>query len=408
MEVIFLTLAYPIDVNYKNIYSDFFDEISSKGHNITVFCPDETRTFGKIIELFRKSVRIVHIPTGKITKTSIINKIINTILLEYRYLNAIKKYLKIKPDIVVYSTPPITFVNVVKLLKKNTNCFTYLFLKDIFPQNAVDLNLLKKNSLIYKHFRKNEKALYKISDYIGCLSPANVKYILNNNPEIDYNKVHENPNSICPTKINKLPIIDTSILDYYQIPKDKFRLVYGGNLGKPQGVEYILKFISELQLYNDIHFTIIGDGTEYGSIKEYIKKNNYKNTSLIKYLPLNDYKILLACMDVGMVFLDFRFTTPNFPSRILDYLDQGLPIITATDIATDIGSIIENHGAGLSCISKDTENLFKCINKLKDSKEFRKSASNASRRLLEEKYSVKISADIFFRYVNNSSISKHF
>src|SRR5690606_28874945 len=95
---------------------------------------------------------------------------------------------------------PITFCGVVKYLKKRDNLMSYLLLKDIFPQNAIDLNLLSNRGLkgiIYKYFRKKEQKLYKYSDYIGCMSQANVKYILDNN-NLSKDKVEVNPNSEFP------------------------------------------------------------------------------------------------------------------------------------------------------------------------------------------------------------------
>lgn len=95
---------------------------------------------------------------------------------------AINKYLKNKHfDLVVYFTPPITFAGVVKYCKKKFHCKSYLMLKDIFPQNAIDLNMLKTTGLkgiIYKYFKAEEKKLYTISDKIGCMSEMNMSYLL--------------------------------------------------------------------------------------------------------------------------------------------------------------------------------------------------------------------------------------
>ena len=75
---------------------------------------------------------------------------------------------------------------------------TYLLLKDIFPQNAVDLGMMTKTGvkgMLYKLFRKKEKELYRISDFIGCMSPANVRFVLEHNPEVKAEKVEIAPNS---------------------------------------------------------------------------------------------------------------------------------------------------------------------------------------------------------------------
>lgn len=71
-------------------------------------------------------------------------------------------------------------------------------MKDIFPQNAVDLGMLTKDGLkgfLYRSFREKEKDLYRISDYIGCMSPANVRYVIEHNPEVDPAIVEIAPNS---------------------------------------------------------------------------------------------------------------------------------------------------------------------------------------------------------------------
>ena len=49
-------------------------------------------------------------------------------------------------------------------------------------------------SILYHYFRKKEKKLYQISDYIGCMSKANVEYILKHNPEIKQERVEVCPN----------------------------------------------------------------------------------------------------------------------------------------------------------------------------------------------------------------------
>ncbi len=394
IKIFFLTLAYPTDSSDRNLYSDLIDEIASRGNEVIVFKPDESRTFGRPSEVTRIRSKIISIPTGKITKVGQLIKAINTLMLEGRFKKVVSQYIDVKPDVVIYSTPPITFVKVIEFLKRKTGCSTYLLLKDIFPQNAVDLGMIKKDSIIYEYFRRKEKRLYKISDQIGCMSPANVEYVLKHNPEIDSSKLHVNPNSMRPTPIEEIPSLDISILEQYGIPKDKFRLVYGGNLGKPQGIDFLLESITALSALPDVHLTIIGDGTEYRRIEKYIMNKQLTNVTLLKTLPKSEYKALLACMDVGLIFLDSKFTIPNFPSRVLDYMDVGLPIITATDKATDLGRIIMENNAGLACESNDLENLLRCIKSLKNDIILRRNMAINSKSLLKNNYSINLSANL--------------
>ena len=94
-------------------------------------------------------IHILRVKIGNITKTkNLVKKGVSTLLLDYQYKKAIKKYLKhVNFDLVLYSTPPITLSSVINHIKKKHNARTYLLLKDIFPQNAVDLGMLSKTGI---------------------------------------------------------------------------------------------------------------------------------------------------------------------------------------------------------------------------------------------------------------------
>ena len=134
---------------------------------------------------------ILNVKTLNIQKTNIVEKGIGTLLIENQFKAAIKKHLSdVRFDLITYSTPTITFTNVVKYLKKkNLDAISYLQLKAIFPQNAVDIGMFGEKSLFNWFFRTKEKALYKVSDFIGCMSPANVEFVLKHNPEVKADRV---------------------------------------------------------------------------------------------------------------------------------------------------------------------------------------------------------------------------
>jgi hypothetical protein len=242
-----------------------------------------------------------------------------------------------------------------------------LLLKDIFPQNAVDIGLIKEGGYIYKRLRNKEKRLYAVSDRIGCMSQANVEYLLAHNPEIPPEKVHVNPNSIRPTPADSIQP-NKELLKKYGIPESSLKLIYGGNLGKPQGIDFMLDVLKALSSQKDVFTLIVGDGTEYNKIAHFLKIEKISNARLVKSLPKDQYLALLRTMDVGLIFLDHRFTIPNFPSRLLDYLDASLPVIAATDAVTDVGLVLERSGAGLCCQSDDVVAFLECVNKMKDEK----------------------------------------
>ena len=362
MKVLFLTVTRFVDVNARGIYTDLMRKFRDEGHEVYVVSPRE-RQFGVETNMeVQNGIHVLGVKTLNIQKTNIIEKGLATILLESQFKRAIKKYFNgVGFDVILYSTPPITFTNVVRYLKRKNNAKTYLLLKDIFPQNAVDLGMLSKQGLLYKYFRKKEKGLYEISDYIGCMSPANVDFLLKHNAYLNKDNVEVCPNSI--EVVNNEKIDKESIKRKYGLPLDRPVFIYGGNLGKPQAIDFLIECMEANKDRNDCFFLIVGNGTEYCKLNNWCEEVKPKSMKLLQRLPKEDYDLLVQSCDIGMIFLDHRFTIPNYPSRLLSYLEYKMPILAATDRNTDIGRIAEDNGYGFWCESNDVNAFTELVDK---------------------------------------------
>ncbi len=393
MNIIFLTLYRIDNIEERKIYPDLMRKFRDEGHQVYIVTPCERRLGLNTSLEESKGVKILNVKTMNVQKTNVVEKGIGTLLMERQYKAAIKKYLGgVKFDLITYSTPPITFTNVVKFLKKeNPQAITYLQLKDIFPQNAVDIGMFGENSIFNWYFRKKEKALYKVSDYIGCMSPANVKFVLDHNPEVEASKVEVAPNSI---ELKEVKYADGQvkaeryyIRKKYNLPTDKPIFIYGGNLGRPQGIGYLVKCLEANKERLDCYFVVVGSGTDYSLISEWYKRNKGKNVKLMSSLPKEDYDLLVRYCDVGLIFLDHRFTIPNYPSRLLSYLECKMPVICATDPNTDIGRIAEENGYGYWCESVKPEDFTALVDKMLASD--RRAMGEKGYQFLKENYLVE-------------------
>jgi len=367
LTILFLTILDFNSLEESNIYTDLMSEFVDHEHRVFIISPIEKKNWKIRSTVVSNKYTIIKPKIGNIQKTNILEKGISTIFLESNFLKIIKKnFANISFDLIIYSTPPVTFANCIKYVKKRDKAISYLLLKDIFPQNAIDLGILKKTGIkgmIYKFFKNKEKKLYQNSDYIGCMSEANRNYILYNYRYINHEKIEINPNSEREYINEFQSIAMENILDKYKIPKLKKLLIYGGNLGKPQGVDFIKKCIIDNEKSNDVFIIIVGSGTEYHKIENCILILDLKNTKLFPAMSKNEYEQLVACSDVGLVFLDSRFTIPNFPSRILTYMKNKKPILIASDNATDLGIIAKENGFGDYCNSSDSNDFRNLVNK---------------------------------------------
>ena len=149
MNIIFLTLVRIADIENRGIYQDLMRKFRDEGHQVYIVTAAERRLGQKTSLVDSHGVKILNVKTLNVQKTNIVEKGIGTLLIECQYKAAIKKHLgDVKFDLITYSTPPITFTNVVKYLKrKNPKAISYLQLKDIFPQNAVDIGMFGEKSI---------------------------------------------------------------------------------------------------------------------------------------------------------------------------------------------------------------------------------------------------------------------
>lgn len=394
MNLIFLTLVEINSIEDRGIYHDLLRKFRDEGHDVTIVTPQERRK-GVSTNFYKKEgVFILQVKTLNIQKTNSIEKGIGTLAIEYQYLWAIKKHLATKKfDLILYSTPPITLVKVIQFLKIRDNAKSYLLLKDIFPQNAVDMKLFSKKSFLFKYFRKKEKKLYMISDKIGCMSKANVDFVLKHNSDLNGNKVEINPNSIEIKNLSELSVEEKNrIKNKFYIPLNRKIFIYGGNLGKPQGIDFLIETLIRMKNDRDIYFVIVGSGTEYYKIENWINKDNPQNVKLISVLPKKDFDQLVMVCDIGLIFLHKNFKIPNYPSRLLSYLEFKMPVLSATDANTDIGSDLINNNCGIAVNSDNLNemiNAINCFKKMSES-EFQLMRNN-SYKFLESAFQVEYS-----------------
>ena len=157
------------------------------------------------------------------------------------------------------------------------------------------------------------------------MSLANVKF-LNKNYKFSPSKIiEENPNSIKIRK--KYSSSKDSVFEKYNIPKNRCIFIYGGNLGKPQGLSFFIKVLRQIDNPNAF-FLIVGDGTEAYYVQSKLEKLKLENVRYMHQLPKDDYEQLCDTADVGLLFLDGRYSIPNFPSRLLSYCESSIPILS--------------------------------------------------------------------------------
>ena len=311
----------------------------------------------------KNEVQILRLRAPETKGVSFIRRTINELIMPLYMIYGFKRspFSSIKFDGLVWYSPSIFLSLFVGFLKCNSDCRTYLILRDIFPKWAVDLGLLRKNSPPYLFFKKIEAYQFSIANTIGIQSAGNLSYVdidtkkTNIKIEVLHNWLATTTASSCRINIANTILAGRNIF------------VYAGNMGVAQGMEALLDLASSLMERSDIGFLFVGRGSYFDTLKELVSKRHLTNVVVFDEIDASEIPTLYAQCHVGMIALDPRHQTHNIPGKFLSYMQSGLPVLAAINNGNDLEDLIEQNLGGKVCTSGSIDELRKSAESLVES-----------------------------------------
>lgn len=382
MNVLFLLPRYSENIKDSTLEKELVKEFSNQGNKVIVATIlEEGKTYFKELE----NIRLLKIRCGKYYSkgTTKLDKGMTILKIPFLFSLRIKEKINEKIDLIILSTPMFNNPFLIKKMKNHFQCEVLLIVWDIFPQNAIDLGIIK-NKFLIKYFDSKYKKALKISDYITVMSEGNKKYI-KKIFRIEDKKIIllKNWAYLKP----KLEINKEEIRKKYEYSEKDFLAIFGGNMGKPQKLENILSLAEKCLELPEVKFIFVGNGSERERLKKVAMDKKLKNIRFIDQLPREDYEKFTSACNIGLVSLDERFTVPNFPSKTTDYFKLSLPILASLDkcSAADYGKFLEKEvRGGIFAEAGNVEDLYEKFLTLYNSKDLRKQLGNNGRGYYEE------------------------
>ncbi len=388
MRILLIVQYYlPSTKSSAKLIHDLAAEFCRLGHEVIVLAPDDKLVSDSEVSCVN-GIKILRVKTGKLDGVSKIVRGFNEIMLSPILWRKGRKFFQSNIcDLVVWYAPSIFFCSVVKKLKKLFGCPSYLILRDIFPQWAVDIGILKKG-IVYRFFRRKEIEQYEAADVIGVQSPANLRYFAENGLEKRYRlEVLYNW-----TKLEEADIPHSNYREQYKL-KGKVVFFYGGNIGIAQDMDNVIRLAENLRDEPKAYFLLVGAGSEAERLREIIKKKKLTNIAIHEAVDQKQYLAMLSEFDVGLISLDRKLKTQNFPGKMLGYMYYSMPILAGINPDNDLKDILEEKRAGLVCINGDDAQFRdNAVQLIKDSNLRRQLGLNA-RALLENTFSVSRTAE---------------
>lgn len=326
------------------IIGDLAEHISELGHQVTVITFSETQS-ERVEKRSFKNINILSIRSKWRNKNRIF-RAISECFYSFQIKKLIKSNKELKFDYCICYSPSIFYGAALKLVRRVYNAPVYLIVRDIFPKWALDAGIIKKN-LIYYFFKYIEKQLYENADYIGIESKNDMEYFVKYKSS---NRVEVLNNWGSKIDIESIPNITIS-------ENKKTQIIYGGNIGDAQDLLGLIQGINFQAIEEIAEITIIGAGDQMHLIRKYSKKEHIPNLNILEQIPRSQYLERLKASDIGLVRLNARLKSNNFPLKMMGYLQLGMPILASVNSGNEIIELIEEHKIGAVSIAGDEEDF---------------------------------------------------
>ena len=340
--------------------------------------------------------RIIVPNVNKRNKLSRIKYIVKYYLNTRAAIREIKEY-----DIVFTVTqPPILGGMLGLYAKKKKNSRLVYNVQDFNPEQIEAVNYTKFKFII-SILRWLDNRTIKASDKVLLVGRDQIPTLLKRNPsfeeKIEVINNWTDDKAIYPINKDNKEIID--FVEEYSL-KDKFIVMYSGNIGLFYDLENLVKAAGHFRDYSDIRFVFIGEGAVKPEIEKYRTENNLNNIVFIPYQPKEKLLVSLNAADVHLVVNAKGIKGVSVPSKVYGVLAAGKPIVGVLEAGSEARRIIEEAQCGTCVEPQDYEGFYKLILDFYNEKEELQNIGLRGRRYLEKNLTQELSIEKYKRLFN--------
>lgn len=330
---------------------DLAREFVCQGHETTVLVasPELDRPFHvEIID----GVTVARLKSPRTKDVGYIRRVLGELMMPW----AMRRNLVRSPlaeqryDAIIWYSPTIFLGPLVRWLKRQSECPSYLIIRDIFPQWAADMGLLSRG-LIFQFFDAVARYQYRSADVIGVQTPGNLAFFdaLKSERairlEVLQNWIGNAVDTGCPIDLSKTSLVGRQIL------------VYAGNMGVAQQMDKLLALAEAVRDDTSLGFLFVGRGSEAQRLRDHAIRRHLTNVLFHDEIDPDSIPGLYRQCHVGMISLDSRHQTHNIPGKFLTYMQAGLPVVATINAGNDLHALVEQRRVGRVSVHPDGADL---------------------------------------------------
>jgi glycosyltransferase involved in cell wall biosynthesis len=306
-------------------------------------------------------------------------------------------------DLIYTTSPSVSMAFLIRwALRKFPQAQSYLYIVDFFPFHQRAIGVIPGGP-VFRIAKWAESGLIRMFNTVACMSPKNVDYLKTHYVLRPGQEVEILPLStaiMLPLFIDK-----KAVRARYRLPEDKVIAIFGGQITEGRGIEQIIETarLASRQV-PELHFVLAGHGRLVHLVEAYIELGG-QNLSLISSLARDAYIELAVACDIGLVVTVPISDIPTFPSKTLDYLQAGLPVVAAVEADTDFRGFVEKHGFGVVVEAGSAQVLLDALAPMVRDAELRYSLAQSGKRALHDVFEIGHSANQITKRINKTNNS---
>jgi len=337
-----------------------------------------------------KNVKIKRCVGTTLDKNVIVFKLVNILTLTLSiFFNAVFRFKKGDTVMVVTTPPSLPFITAIACFLKRAKYI--LLIHDNYPEIAIASKMVKPGSFIVRVMQRLNRFLYKRAWRIIVVG-RDMKVLLEKKIGKEDEKIFTIPNWAELETVHPLPRDENPLLEELNL-KDKFVLLYAGNMGYPNDIESIIESAEQLKEKRGIHFLFLGAGVKRRWLEKAVKERKLENVTLLNPKPRSEQTVFLNACDVGFVSLVSGMWGVSMPSRTYNLLAAGKPMIALTDAGSEIEMVLNDDSVGWSIPPSAPDKLTEIVLEAYSKREEFAEISGRARQAALEKYSLDAALD---------------
>jgi colanic acid biosynthesis glycosyl transferase WcaI len=390
MKIIFINrYFYPDESATSQILTDLAFYLSDQNYNVHIITSrqryDNASAKLPSIDIVR-NVKIYRIWTSRFGRYRLPGRFID--FLSFYVCAVIKLFIICsRDDVIIAKTDPPMLSIPVRAIARLRNAKQINWLQDLFPEVAMALGIMQKDSFLGKWLIKSRNSSLKNSDLNVVIGERVKERLINEGvPEDKISVIH---NWADGSIIRPLSGIANPLLEQWEIA-GKFIVTHSGNLGRVHDYETVIDAAKNLQQEQDIVFLFIGGGVKLEKLAQEVFTRGLENFVFKHYQPRESLRYSLGIADVHLIVLNKNMTGLIVPSKFYGISAAGKPVIFIGDSNGEIPEIIISTGSGMIVEQGDAGKLAESILKLKNDADLRKKMGLNARTVFDKRFSPDI------------------